>query len=67
MRTPTMGAFGDGASDAPVRTGGYKIRPYGPASGFLVTGEALHPLKVNFQKPAGAIRIPSPARRGTLL
>ena len=33
---PTAGTFGDGASNTSVRTGGYKIRPYGPASGFLV-------------------------------
>ena len=29
-------ALGGGASNAAVRTGGYKIRPYRPAPGFLV-------------------------------
>ena len=36
MRAPTVCAFADGASNTSVRPGGYKIRPYGPASGLLV-------------------------------
>ena len=36
MPAPTVCAFADGASNTSVRPGGYKIRPYGPASGLLV-------------------------------
>src|SRR5699024_8077015 len=35
-QTPWLAAVGGGVSDAAVRTGGYKIRPYGPACGLLV-------------------------------
>ena len=31
-----LAALGAGTSDAAVRTGGYEIRPYGPASGLTV-------------------------------
>ena len=46
------GTFGDGASNTSVPTGGYKIRPYGPASGFPV-GAGFMPARNQVPIPAG--------------
>ena len=52
LTRPMAGTFGDGASNTSVRTGGYKIRPYGPASGFLV-GAGFMPARNQVPIPAG--------------
>ena len=45
-------ALGGGASNAAVRTGGYKIRPYRPAPGFPV-GAGFMPARTGFRFPPG--------------
>ena len=47
-----IGPYGVRASDTSVRVGGYKIRPYGPASGFPV-GAGFMPARNQVPIPAG--------------
>ena len=54
------GAFGDGASNTSVRTGGHTGRPYGPASGFLV-GAACMAARTGSRFSRGSM---VPPRRG---